>query len=263
MLCLFVLIFLFGVANIAVAGSGRESTNLPPQEIKIMYSSEDHGYQQKGLSGTTVLFKTLPDGSIVTQDNSGTTDFFVPSDRVVFITSVNQLKSWGLSQQATSGQSYYQCLPGKTYIVDPHSIATSGAGVTLPLGSTSAFGAGSVFSGVSMILPNASTYSGPAYDVTIVVAALKGDSYAALSGGATTVNVYASPGAGATTYGSLGSRATLQNMLRVNNASGVPTVGGVISGGSMWQLNVPGESATFTLYNGGVSSMAVKRHVYD
>jgi len=54
------------------ADSGRESKQLPPQEVEIMYSSEDHAYQAKDISDV-VRWKILPDGTMVTLNPSGVT----------------------------------------------------------------------------------------------------------------------------------------------------------------------------------------------
>jgi len=56
------------------ADSGRESKQLPPQEVEIMYSSEDHAYQMKDINDV-VRFKVLPDGSIGRYDSSGNTSY--------------------------------------------------------------------------------------------------------------------------------------------------------------------------------------------
>jgi len=54
------------------ADSGRESKQLPPQEVEIMYSSEDHAYQMKDINDV-VRWKILPDGTMATINASGVT----------------------------------------------------------------------------------------------------------------------------------------------------------------------------------------------
>jgi len=58
------------------ADSGRESKQLPPQEVEIMYSSEDHAYQAKDISDV-VRWKILPDGTMAIYNTSGATVYAI------------------------------------------------------------------------------------------------------------------------------------------------------------------------------------------
>lgn len=268
----------------AYAGSGRESTKLPPQEVEIFYSSEDHAYQMKDLSDV-VRWKVLPDGSFANYDTSGQTRFFVdgsgnitaynssggvesysPSSRTVYIDSTDDLSTLS-GQASTAGQSYFQTEPGKTYIVDPHAIATTGCAP----GGTSAMGTGT-FSAVSAFLPDASTYEGPAYDVRIVFATIGATGYAVALTGSTGVQVWPFPGTtGLTAYGlpadqydtAYRSANTPQTLATVYSANGTLGTHRVASGVSYWEIDKLNESATFGLENGSVSAFVKERNIVN
>lgn len=65
-------LFLFGTVWIVSARSGRESTQLPPQEVEIMYPSEDHAYKVKDINDV-IRYKVFPDGGPAVFNASGAT----------------------------------------------------------------------------------------------------------------------------------------------------------------------------------------------
>jgi hypothetical protein len=202
--------------------------------------------------------------AIYSRDASGNLDFYVPSDRVVYITQPSQLSTWS-GQAATAGQSYYQTEPGKTYIVDPHAIASYGCAP----GGTTAMG---TFSGVSLILPNAAIYEGPAYDVTIMLSTTGATGYAVALTGNTAVFVWPFAGStGLTAYGktpatyatSYRSACTPQTLHTVYTTNGTTGTNRVASGVSYWEIDKLNENATFGLENGSVSAFVKNRYIVN
>ena len=213
-------------------------------------------------------------GDITIRDGT-TVETYIPANRVVRINKASQLSSWS-KQAGTAGMSIYQMSPGITYLVDLQAIYLSG--VTDGHG-VSAFNV-AAWSGVSFFLPDAATYSGPAYDVTIGI--ISGSSvyngastYAgtvAISG-ATTVQVWPYPGmAGLTAYhltpvsyaSAYRSGCTPQALLTEYTTNGATSTYGVASGASYWELNRVGEFATFGLENqSGVSAFVRSKKVVN
>lgn len=212
-------------------------------------------------SGATLEIKG--GGTFMGTDSSGTVDTYVPGDRVVLIDSYDDLSTWS---GAGSGQSYFQCSPGRTYLVDPYAIVATANGLGgAPGGVTIIQG----FSGVSAILPDAATWSGPAYDVTIAVAVTGNTGFDHMKTGGTNVQVWPYPGSGATTYYANATESP-QSMLVTFPGyvadSGTSryyyTTYRLTSGGSNWELNMPMEAITFRLDDSSVSAYPVNRHMY-
>lgn len=244
-----VLVLVLVIASLAWA-----ATNYLPQ------------YHNQGTIGSKVKtwleghFKNLYiwNGTIQQVNSSGTTDFYSPANKVVYITSATQLSTWG---NAAAGQSYYQTEPGKTYLVDPWALAHS----LVSAGGVSAF-EHATFSGVTLVLPDASKFHGPAYDVTVGVVCDNDAGASALLTGATPVLVYpfgGSPGAGLTKYG-YAATGPSQTMLQERTLNGVPNVVlQVTSGGSYWELNRLGEHAVFGLEDSAVSAFVRSKKAGD
>lgn len=222
-------------------------------------------YQNQGNVGTEQRqWKQGTFQSIKSYDGDGNLDTYVPADRVVYIDRATQLSTWG---GATSGQSYYQCEPGKTYVVDPYMISVSG--VTSGNG-ISAF-TKAPFTGVSLILPNAKLYSGPAYDTTVLVATIGATGYLVNVSGNTIVQVWPYPGtvAGLTAYGKEAATygnayragCTPQTMHSYYSVNGTVTHERQGSGVSYYELNKQGESAVFGTFDSQVSAFVKARNV--
>jgi hypothetical protein len=243
-------LLLFGaVTTIAVAGSGRESTMLPPQEVQIMYTSEDHAYQIKDIS-SVVRWKVLSDGSMAFYNSSGVTTATVRSntgsDAPTIINSRSQLSTF--SGAGIAGQSYYQTQPGVRYWVDPISIG---------------------YSGVTMMLPNATeANSGGTVSIELVTTGATG--YQAWAGAeAGTTNVFVYPYSAGTTkyYYNASIGVTPQTMARsIDALQGVTmtqtskTMGSGGGGTNIYYtLDYPHESAEFGLQNASqVSSYVIR-----
>jgi len=219
-------------------------------------------YAYKGTIGTS----TKPWRQVHTQDiyqyngvfqkkdSSGNVDAYVPADRVVYITTPSQLSTW-TGQAATAGQSYFQCSPSTTYVIDPHAIATYGCAP----GGTTAMG---TFSGVSAILPDASTYSGPAYDVTVILATTGATGYAVALTGCTGVEVWPYPGTGATSYNA-DATTTPQTLATIYTTNGTTSTHDVTSGVSYWEIDRLNENATFGLEDSSVSAFVKNRNIVN
>lgn len=253
-------LLLFGTVFFAVAESGRESKQLPPQEVEIMYSSEDHAYQVKDINDV-VRWKVLPDGSMAGYNTSGTTVWHVTSSGgmitskvdAVVLNDPDQFSTWS-GQAATSGQSYYQLEAGKRYIVDVWGIATNGYAQA----ATTAYGTDAAFSGVSLILPDASTYSESTVIIELATTGATGwPAWNGSAAGTTTVFVYPYSG-GSTSYNANTTIAqTLANVVQLTSAAGqsvwmIPR--NMAAGASLWMLDKPGESVEYALYNSQVSA---------
>jgi hypothetical protein len=191
-------------------------------------------------SSTTRLFVD-GSGNMTIYDSSGTVDRYEPSDKVIYITSKTQLSTW---TGAASGSSYYQTEPGKIHIIDPTAINSTGMGA-------------GTFSGVTLVLPDAGTYSGPAYDVEIQWLSLSGE-----TSGSTTIIVHPYPGSGTTYYGrGLGNKP--QTLHTIYGLYGEIRTNTIASGLSYWEVDRPGESVVFRLYNGGTSATPIKRNILN
>lgn len=233
----------------------RQKTGITPFSLQIIdadrakrFEIGNYGDLKIYSSGQTRFFITA-DGNLYQYDSSGTVETFNPSDRTIYINSYTQLSSWS-GQQATAGQSYFQTEPGKIYWVDPYAINAS---IVAKAGNGA-----STFAGVSAILPDASTYSGPAYDVTVGVLTSGTTGYANQITGVTIVYVYPYPGSGTTWYGAQGKRAP-QTLLTEYSTTTLE----LNAGASYWELNRLGENATFGLYDGGVSAFIMRKKVMN
>lgn len=124
-------LFLVLAVGVVYAGSGRESTKLPPQEVEIMYSSEDHAYQAKDINDV-VRWKVLPDGTMATYDAGGVTVFNSIGGNYLLVNS--------------DARAHLASVTPYTYLVDTVNYAgytdTSIAGVSvwLPQGGSSTDG---------------------------------------------------------------------------------------------------------------------------
>lgn len=224
------------------------------RRIEERHSGEVVGFDS---SGVTRYYRD-GSGNITIYDSSGTVDAYYPSDRVEYITSTSQLSTWS-GQATTSGQSYFPTSPGKVYMVDPHAIAMTGNDQAVSGGTAM----GTAFSAVTAVLPNASTYSGAAYDVEICMMATRGDSHAALTGGATTIVIHPHPGHSTVTQYQGPATPNVQSLLRVIKINGVVQGGRTVGAGvSNYEINMPGEMKRFRLYNGGVSATPVGEHLF-
>lgn len=123
----FGLFCLLGLSALTLwAASGRESKYLPPQEVEIMYATEDHAYQLKDINDA-VRWKVLPDGTMATYDPSGITIF-------------NTLGSSYLIVDSEAGAELSSVTP-QLYLVDTVNFkghtdtSTAGVSLWLPQGS--------------------------------------------------------------------------------------------------------------------------------
>jgi len=134
---------LCGAAYFAVAESGRESTLLPPQEVKIMYSTEKYGYRLKDINGTT-RFNVLPDGGVAVFNSAGATVWGVSgaSGSPLYGQKLN-VEFVDMGMPMTSGNSKYTLTTTyDTYLIDLHETSAinpggyqDGVSVYLPAGS--------------------------------------------------------------------------------------------------------------------------------
>lgn len=102
-------LFLVLAVGFAIAGSGRESTMLPPQEVEIKYATESYAYGLKDINGV-VRFKVLPDGSLAVINASGTTTWGISSPygkslygQTVTVTSATYTSGVGYVMDGTEG----------------------------------------------------------------------------------------------------------------------------------------------------------------
>lgn len=222
-------------------------------------------FRNDGTIGKKYQIRQTNSGEYRSTDLSGNVDFYVPDDRVVYITSYDQLSTLS---GAGSGQSYYQAAPGKIYLVDPYAIQESAnAALGYDVGGTTPFLA---YAGISIFLVDASIYNGPAYDVTVGMVVTGATGYDHLKTGATIVTVWPFPGtAGLTLYGASSqnyavayrSGNTPQTLLTEYTASGTMTNINVGSGVSHWEINLPGEMAVYGFEDSSVSVYVKKKHV--
>lgn len=251
------LLFVFGSVSIVQAADG--STKFNAIEINRTKADDYRGLdtvQVKTSSGVSI-FSMDSSGNIYIHDSDGTIDEYIPRDKVVYINSVSQLSTWA-GQAATAGQSIYQLSPGVTHLFDLEAIAHSGAAAAA--GGTTAFGAGSVFSGVSAIAPDASVYSGPAYDFSVGVICDDANDLTSALSGVTLLTVWPYPGSGATSYNA-NATTSPQSIHVIYTTNGTTGTNTVTSGASCWELNKPSELITFGLEDGGVSVFPRVRHI--
>lgn len=210
------------------------------------------------IYGTSTEYKLTignPDRSDVVEIYDATVTGFNTAPNVVWIDSVDDLSTWN---GADSGQSYFQTVAGRTYIVDLHAINASGTAPTSGVSSIS-------FTGVTAILPDASIANNK-NQVTILVGTSGATGYATAASGVTIVQVWPYAGSGATRYGE--PSVDHQNMV----------VRPVISGHTAYQVNSDavatftgrgdttinnlGESVTWMLmYNSAVSAQIIASSV--
>jgi len=193
---------------------------------------------QGGLKITPLRDGTQPQLLII-EDGSGTTLFKISNQgqinnqNIVMIDNIDDLSAWA----DTTGASYFQMEWGKTYIVDPHAIATSNDGS--PAGAT--VFANEWASSVSAILPLATATSHK--ESVTVTWATTGDF--AGGSGVTAVGVWSAPYAGVTAYGHLSGQ--IQNMTGMaTSGSSVITV---MSGTSSQNINSYGDTETWQMFN--------------
>lgn len=215
---------------------------------------------------------------------SGTTVFSVDNqgrvnnDDVVILNNVNQFTTYAGS--SGSGASIYRTLWGKRYIVDPYAISISRG-----LGALGAVTAIQAFTGVSMILPYA-TSSASMYQSTTVEMRLTGTTgYDFCKSGGTKIWVWAPVHPSATSYNTSSANVSAFAQSVVNAGATYQTVHvalpnmsestvtyfgatnkitSLTTGGSVWGINKPGESYTFEYVNGsGTSVIMTGRNVID
>ena len=268
LICVALCLFVFGFVGTGYAA--ERATKFNALQIDRTKSDDYRGvdtFRVNDQAGTSIwrLDKT---GNLSIIDSSGVTDTYIPRDRVVYITSYSQLSTWS---GAAAGQSYFQCEPGKTYIVDPHAIVVSNnvAGGGAPGGTSAAMLA---FSGVSAILPDSSVYDGPAYDVTTLLATTGASGYAVAMTGSTGIQVWPFQGnAGLTAYGkspafyatSYRSSNTPYTMATLYTTLGSVSTYRVAPGVSYWEVDRLGEQATFGLENSSVSAFVKSRNIFN
>lgn len=231
---------LFLVGLVAMPVIAGDYSRFNATEIKRTRGDKQEGrdtFRAKDDAGV-VRFKVQPDGSIILLNSSGVTTTNFPSTPVILIDSVDDLSTW---PGAAAGSSYFQTEAGRTYIVDPIAIVSTG---TAPGSGVSTV----AFSGVSAILPLVTTGNDHG-TVTIV--------YGRASSGTSTspipfeVQVWPAPLAGATRWG----YQTIGNQnIAGQTTSGTSTVAISATTGSR-NINEIGKKATFMLfYNSAVSA---------
>lgn len=265
----FLMVLSFGITAFAA-----DATVISPIKIQRNKTADQGNVDSFAIWDTSVgvsAFRVTENGDMYGLDTAGNTDFYRPRDRVVRLFKASQFTSWE-KQAATAGMSIYQLALGKIYEVDLQAIYLSG--VTDGHG-VSAF-ATAAWSGVTLLLPDATNSCGPAFDLTVTVVSgtsvYAGNSiYTAGISGNTVVQVWAYPGmAGLTAYHlpavsydtAYRSGCTPQTLLTEYTTNGSTGTYGVGTGVSYWELNKVGESTTFSFRNqSGVSAFVRAKKV--
>lgn len=223
-------------------------------------------YQNKGTIGTqSRQWREGHFKAFYSRDGSGNMETYLPPDRVYVIDNQSELSTLS---GAAAGQSYYQLDPGKTYVIDPYAILESmNTALGYDEGGTSAW---PDFAGISVYLPDASTYSGPAYDTQVIMAVTGNTGWPHLNSGGTVIQVWPFPGtAGISAYGigaenyavSYRSGCTPQTLQTEYTTNGTTSTTAMASGVSYWEINKPGENAVFALEDSSVSAYVKRKKV--
>jgi len=168
------------------------------------------------------------------------------------------LTTWP-GQASISGQSIFKINPldGNIFRIDPYALI-QGDGAP---GGTTAFPITTDFTGVTIVGPDSDTY--PDYEFKVEVSITGATGFVHLQSGATTVYIVPYPGSGATAYNAEGTTEP-QSILYVYSTIGTTGTYDVLSGGSDWELDRPGESKTFRCQpNSAVSLYPVARQVFN
>ena len=245
--CLLVL----GLVTIIYAVSGRESKQLPPQQIELMYGSESWAQQVLDTSDV-VRWQIDSNGLPSIYNSSGTKIWGIdsigsPSDKVVVINDMDQLSTWAGNNidTARSGSSYYQMESGKTYIVDAIALKLDN-----PTQSYATIG------GVTLHMPLAAS-TNDLQEVSVLYA--QRDSGTSATPAAFNVYVFPAPLAGTTTWyvGATGGPTVGRQNMTGMATSGSSTIT-TASEGPMATLNTVGEMATWILMNDSATSAVMK-----
>jgi hypothetical protein len=141
--CVLLPLLLLGTAISLYAASGRESTQLPPQEVEIMYSTEDHAFQAKDISDD-IRWKVLSDGSMAIYDGSGNTVFGITNAGKPYVPpkenyAVVSFKAMGAGADSSAVTSYTTSTTYNTYLMDTSQSYGMGTGNALEAGGVSVY----------------------------------------------------------------------------------------------------------------------------
>ena len=114
----FGLFCLLGLSALTLwAASGRESKYLPPQEVEIMYATEDHAYQVKDINDA-VRWKVLPDGTMAIYNTSGATVYAITGSagKPILGTKASYVSGVSMRGASTGNTSYSMTTAHDLYI---------------------------------------------------------------------------------------------------------------------------------------------------